>query len=239
MSSSEYDDNITYSQRGYGYDSDTGSDFSGHSFRSSDNSGDNKSGAESEPEYDRNREDDSEEMSHWMVREGLFSEKNAWTENVRKFQTLPTFQHERLSKDIKLEDFFDKSMSDSRYKTLFKYHVKAKDALRSLRIAPRPRDKAFIELQRIFDNFREDIGYEFPSLYDSVFDTFNDIDDFLRFHTDLYSSCNTAFRNILRNRIASIFKAPVMTEILTKSSAKSLKLSPRDCMVIRMALARI
>ena len=138
-----------------------------------------------------------------------------------------------------MEDFYDKSMSDSRYKTLFKCHVKAKDALRSLRIAQRLRDKAFIELQRIFDNFREDIGNEFPSLYDSVFDTFNDIDDFLRFHTDLYSSCNIAFRNILRNRIASIFKAPVKTEILTNSSAKSLKLSPTDCMVIRTALARI
>ena len=81
-------------------------------------------------------------------------------------------------------------MSDSRYKTLFKCHVKAKDALRSLRIAQRLSDKAFIELQRIFDNFREDIGNEFPSLYDSVFDTFNDIDDFLRL--DFTLTCTPA-----------------------------------------------
>ena len=63
-----------------------------------------------------------------------------------------------------------------------------------------------MELQRIFDNFRKDIRNEYPSLYDSVFGMFSDIDDFLVFHTDLYSSCDVAFRNLLRDRIASVFK---------------------------------
>ena len=96
MLSSEDDDNIMYSHRDYGFDSDSGSDFPGHSSRSRSS---DKSGAESESEYDRYREDDSEEMSHEMVIKGQSSGENAWADNVRGFLTRPTLHHERLSKN--------------------------------------------------------------------------------------------------------------------------------------------
>ena len=80
MSSSEYDDNITYSQRGYGYDSDTGSDFSGHSSRSSDNSGDNESGAESEPEYDSTTGTERTTLRKWVM---------GWSERVCSVKRTP------------------------------------------------------------------------------------------------------------------------------------------------------
>lgn len=318
MSSSE--DNI-YGHSDSGSDSDTGSDSSGHSSRSSDKSdyesdreenGNNNSGGDEteEPSLARyagrcdevkptvSLSDNVVKLAHEMITKGQFREKRAWAKIVSKFLTLPTSQHERLSKDIKLEDVFDKFKGDSRYKNLFKYHAEARDALKSLRIAQRPilcviqrvnkelgvlrkageksgmtfpdeapprsgnfvpRDnrtvpdvlmyesteemfptpdltnfvakhqlsnEVVMDLDRILVNFSKDIGNKFLSLYDSVSDTFNDIDDYLIFYTDIYSHCDAAFRDLLRERMASIFKAPVKTEILTKSSAKKLKVKP-------------
>ena len=137
MSSSDTDSD---SHSGYGSDSDSGSDISGHGFRSGDNS--YESGGESE--YNRNGEEDSKEdfedlsldqyagrcddvrptvslsdnvvkLAHEMITKGQFRDKKDWAKIVRKFLTLPTHQHERLSKDIKLEDVFDKFKGDSRY----------------------------------------------------------------------------------------------------------------------------
>ena len=315
MSSSDED-----SLGGYGSDSDSVSDSSGHSSRSSDYS-DNESRGERND--NGNGGDDSEDLSldryagrcddvkptvslsdnvvklaHEMITKGQFRDKKDWDKIVRKFLTLPTSQHERLSKDIKLEDVFDKFKDDSRYKNLFKYHEEARDALKSLRIAQRPalciiqrvnkelnflrkageksgmtypeeapprsgsfvpRDnrnvpdklkyesteqmfptpdlttfaakfqlgnEAITDLERILANFRTDIGNKYLSLYDNVSAAFNDIDDYLIFHTDLYSHCDAAFRDLLRDRMASIFKAPVKTEILTRSSTKKLKVKP-------------
>ena len=314
MSSSDSTDSDSHG--GFGSDSDSGSDISGHSSRSGDCS--YESGGESE--YNRNGKEDSKEdfeelsldryagrgddvrptvclsdtvvkLAHDMITKGQ-------AKIARKFLTLPTHQHERLSKDIKLEVVLDKFKGDSRYRNLFKYHDEARDALKSLRIAQRPvlsviqrvdkelnvvrrigeksgmtyparapprsgnfvpRDnrtvpdklkyestkqmfptpdlttfatkhqlgnEAIKDLEEILDNFRSDIGNKFLSLYDAASDTFNEIDDYLIFYTDLYSHCDAAFRDLLRERMASIFKAPVKTEILTRSSAKKLKAKP-------------
>ena len=314
MSSSE--DN-----RGFASDSDSGSDSSGHSSKSSDSSdyeGDTveidnyKSGGDDTEDLSLARytgrcddvkptvslSDNVVKLAHDMITKGQFRDKRTWEKTVRKFMTLPTTQHEKLSKDIKLEDVFDKFKGDPKYKNLFKYHAEAKDALKSLRIAQRPilcviqrvnkelsvvrksgeksgmkfpdeapprsgnfvpRDnrtvpdtlkyesteemsptpdltnfvakhqlsnEAVLDLEGILDNFRMDIGKKFLSLYDSVSSTFNDIDDYLIFYCDVYSHCDAAFRDLLRERMASIFKTPVKTEILTKSSAKKLKAKP-------------
>ena len=310
------------SHSGYGSDSDSVSDTSGHSSRSSDLS-DNESESGGESGDNGNGGCDSEDLSldryagrcddvkptvslsdnvvklaHEMITKGQFRDKKDWARIVRKYLTLPTPQYEMLSKDIKLEDVFDKFKGDPRYKNLFKYHNEARDALKSLRIAQRPvlcviqrvnkelnfvrkageksgmtypaeapprsgnfvprdnrkvpdklkyesteqmfptpdlttfaakfqlGDDAITGLERILDNFRSDIGNKYLSLYNNVSAAFNDIDDYLIFHTDLYSHCDAAFRDLLRDRMASIFKAPVKTEILTRSSAKKLKVKP-------------
>ena len=48
-------------------------------------------------------------------------------------------------------------------------------------------NEAVLNLERILDNFRTDIGNMFLSLYVSVSDTFNDNNDHLIFYCDVYS----------------------------------------------------
>ena len=79
----------------------------------------------------------------------------------------------------------------------------------------------------MFVNYREDIIKKFTYLYTSVSDAFTNIDDYMIFYIDLYSHCDAAFRDLLRERIATIFKAPIKAEILKKSSAKKLKDKPK------------
>ena len=83
------------------------------------------------------------------------------------------------------------------------------------------------ELQEMFVNYREDIINKFTYLYTSVSDAFTNIDDYMIFYLDLYSHCDAAFRELLRERLATIFKAPIKAEILKKSSAKKLKDKPK------------
>ena len=83
------------------------------------------------------------------------------------------------------------------------------------------------ELQEMFGYYREDIVKKFTYLYTSVSDAFTHIDDYMIFYLDLYSHCDAAFRELLRERLATIFKAPIKAEILKKSSAKKLKDKPK------------
>ena len=83
------------------------------------------------------------------------------------------------------------------------------------------------ELQEMFTNYREDIIEKFTYLYNSVSDAYTNIDDYMIFYLDLYSHCDAAFRDLLRERMATIFKAPIKAEILKKSSSKKLKDKPK------------
>ena len=79
----------------------------------------------------------------------------------------------------------------------------------------------------MFVNYREDIIKKFTYLYTSVSDAFTNIDDYMIFYIDLYSHCDAAFRDSLRESVATVFKAPIKAEILKKSSAKKLKDKPK------------
>ena len=83
------------------------------------------------------------------------------------------------------------------------------------------------ELQDMFDNYRADIVNKFTYLYSSASDAFTNIDDYMIFYIDLYSHCDATFRDLLRERMATIFKAPIKAEILKKSSTKKLKDKPK------------
>ena len=83
------------------------------------------------------------------------------------------------------------------------------------------------ELQEMFDNYRADIVNKFTYLYSSASDAFTNIDDYMIFYIDLYSHCDATFRDLLRERMATIFKAPIKAEILKKSSTKKLKDKPK------------
>ena len=60
------------------------------------------------------------------------------------------------------------------------------------------------ELQEMFVNYREDIIKKFTYLYTSVSDAFTIIDDYMIFYIDLYSHCDAAFRDLLRESVATV-----------------------------------
>ena len=57
--------------------------------------------------------DNAVKLTHELIIKGQFRVKKVWAKVVRKFLTLPFPQHERLSKDIRLENVFDKFKGDS------------------------------------------------------------------------------------------------------------------------------
>ena len=59
------------------------------------------------------------ELAHNMITKGQFRAKNAWTDVIKDYLTLPTAQHEKLSQDIILEGVFNKFCHDKRYKNPF------------------------------------------------------------------------------------------------------------------------
>ena len=65
------------------------------------------------------------------------SSKTHWQELVKNFLTLPVIQHDRLTKDLELEDMFKTHQSDKRFAHVFKYRKELGNALKMLRIAQR------------------------------------------------------------------------------------------------------
>ena len=68
---------------------------------------------------------------------GLFKSKSHWQDLVKNFLTLPSTQHERLVRDIELEEMFKSHQSDKRFTHVFKYRLELGDALKMLRISQR------------------------------------------------------------------------------------------------------
>ena len=235
------------------------------------------------------------ELAHKMITQGQFRAKNAWPDVVKDYLTLPAAQHERLSQDIVLEGVFSKFRNDKRYKTLFKYHREARDALKNLRLSQRPvlsiiekvnnvllvtrqlgeaagltfpadppvragvfvprdtrtvhnnlqiggtdhvfpppsiedlaqkhnlDDNAKADIDKLFDDYRDDVAKHYTDLFKSLGNSLNDVDDLLIFYSDLYSHVDSSFRDLLRDRMASIFKSHVKTEVLDRSKHKKLK----------------
>ena len=68
---------------------------------------------------------------------GLFKSKTHWQDLVKKYLTLPVTQHERLVRDIELEDMFKSYQAERRFSHVFKYRRELGDALKMLRISQR------------------------------------------------------------------------------------------------------
>ena len=68
---------------------------------------------------------------------GLFKSKTHWQDLVKNFLTLPSTQHERLVRDLELEEMFKSHQSDKRFAHVFKYRRELGDALKMLRISQR------------------------------------------------------------------------------------------------------
>ena len=82
------------------------------------------------------------------------------------------------------------------------------------------------DVNKLFDAYRDDMTKQYMQLFNAVGRSLNDIDDLLIFYTDVYSHVDASFRDLLRDRMASIFKSHVKTEILDKSKPMKLKNKP-------------
>ena len=78
-------------------------------------------------------------------------------------------------------------------------------------------------LSKLFDNYRELVVSMFVEMF-TLFSTYiNSAEDYLQFYTQLYSHCDATIRNLIRNKVASLFKDNVKSDILEQSGQKKLK----------------
>ena len=71
------------------------------------------------------------------------------------------------------------------------------------------------EIFEIVENYRESLSDKIVEFYNSVSDTLNQMDDYLIFHFDLFSHVNASMKELMRARLASLFKNDVRDEILS------------------------
>ena len=74
---------------------------------------------------------------------------------------------------------------------------------------------------QFLETYCSSIGEKVLDFYESMSDTLNDIEDFLMFHFDLWSHCDASMKELLRAKLASLFKGDIKEAIL--SSIKSDK----------------
>ena len=78
-------------------------------------------------------------------------------------------------------------------------------------------------LSKLFDNYRDLVVSMFVEMF-TLFSTYiNSVEDYLQFYTQLYSHCDATIRNLIRNKVASLFKDNVKSDILEQSGQKKMK----------------
>ena len=77
-------------------------------------------------------------------------------------------------------------------------------------------------LSKLFDNYRELVVSMFVEMF-TLFSTYiNSVEDYLQFYTQIYSHCDATIRNLIRNKVASLFKDNVKSDILEQSGQKKM-----------------
>ena len=64
-------------------------------------------------------------------------------------------------------------------------------------------------------NYRSSIQEKVLDFYKSVSETLNNLEDLLVFHFDLWSHCDASMKELLRAKIASLFKGDIKEAILS------------------------
>ena len=78
------------------------------------------------------------------------------------------------------------------------------------------------ELVDMFEDQREAAANKYLNLFEQVSGTLTSIDDQLIFYLDLYSHADGMLRDLLRDKLASLFKLDVKKEVIRDSDAKTL-----------------
>ena len=70
------------------------------------------------------------------------------------------------------------------------------------------------------EQYRVDMGKKFVSLYSSISDAINNMEDLMIFHFDLWSHCDASMKELLRSKLACLFRHDVRNEILSSLNSK-------------------
>ena len=76
------------------------------------------------------------------------------------------------------------------------------------------------------ESYRETTAKKFMKLYEASAGFINEVDDQMIFYSDVYSHCDATLRDLIRNRVANIFKLDVRTDVLAQTSHKKLNEKP-------------
>lgn len=238
------------------------------------------------------------EVASQVFSKGTFKDSRVWKDIVKKFLILSPQDHDKLSIDIKSEDFISKFKKEKRFKVIFRHFQEMMEALKSLRIAqrplftaidvvnskmdeikkiaaeaglqfppiapvrssdlvprngrttlddlkisssdnlfPRPDVAAFIEeaglneemsdkLVNILCDYRGQVTNGYMKLYDASADALIRLDDQMIFYLDMYSHVDSMLRDLTRDKVASLFRTDVRTDLLEQSSSRNMKDKP-------------
>ena len=87
-------------------------------------------------------------------------------------------------------------------------------------------DETMESIDQLFHKFRESVTNKFVQLYTASADALSQADDGLIFYLDLYSHVDACLRDMLRDKMASLFRQNIKSDVLAQSSSKKLKNRP-------------
>ena len=101
-------------------------------------------------------------------------------------------------------------------------------------ILPRPDIQKFVQengvsldtanaLITFMEDYRKSVADQFLSLYDITAAHLNDAESLLVFYTNLYGHVDGSFRDLIRNRVASLFRSDIKADVLELTSSKKMK----------------
>ena len=75
----------------------------------------------------------------------------------------------------------------------------------------------------VFESYRANMMKIFMRVYDLYRSNLNATNDFLIFHFDMHSHVDSEFRELIRERFASLFVKDIKSEVIAQSSSRKMK----------------
>ena len=69
-------------------------------------------------------------------------------------------------------------------------------------------------------SYRELVLKQFVEMFNLFATYINSAEDYLQFYTQIYSHCDATIRNLIQNKVASLFKDDIKSDILEQSTQK-------------------
>ena len=76
------------------------------------------------------------------------------------------------------------------------------------------------------NEYRGSLSKQYMELFTATSGFLNTVEDNLVFYTDLYSHADASFRDLIREKLASLFKPDVKTDVVKKTSSRQLTEKP-------------